>query len=124
MAMANAAGLMKAPKRARGCNVQWSESLTQECEYVSAGCRRIPLLEYLQRHHWTGHRARSEFVGLCPLHEETHPSFYVNPRKNLFYCPVFGVYHGNTITFQVQGADGKTSDRDVIRLFLHIHFLP
>jgi len=50
--------------------------------------QRIPLLEYLQRHHWTGHRAgaRSEFVGLCPLHEETHPSFYVNPRKNLFYC--------------------------------------
>src|SRR6202165_1707506 len=50
--------------------------------------QRIPLLEYLQRHHWTGPRAgaRSEFVGLCPLHEETHPSFYVNPRKNLFYC--------------------------------------
>src|ERR1700693_6271609 len=50
--------------------------------------QRIPLLEYLQRHHWTGRRARarSEFVGLCLLHEETHPSFYVNPRKNLFYC--------------------------------------
>lgn len=50
--------------------------------------QRIPLLEYLQRHQWIGHRAgsRSEFVGLCPLHEETHPSFYVNPRKNLFYC--------------------------------------
>lgn len=28
----------------------------------------------------------SEFVGLCPLHEETQPSFYVNARKNLFYC--------------------------------------
>src|SRR5207253_3020775 len=26
------------------------------------------------------------FVGLCPLHRETHPSFYVNSRKNLFYC--------------------------------------
>lgn len=50
--------------------------------------QRIPLLDFLQRHYWTGHRvgARSEFVGLCPLHEETHPSFYVNPRKNLFYC--------------------------------------
>ena len=50
--------------------------------------QRIPLLDYLQRHHWTGHHAgaRSEFVGLCPLHEETHPSFYVNPRKNLFFC--------------------------------------
>ena len=50
--------------------------------------QRIPLLDFLQRHHWTGHHAgaRSEFVGLCPLHEETHPSFYVNARKNLFYC--------------------------------------
>ena len=37
--------------------------------------QRLPLLEYLQRHHWTGHQvsARSEFVGLCPLHEETQP---------------------------------------------------
>ncbi len=50
--------------------------------------QRIPLLEYLQRRHWTGCRiaAREEFVGLCPLHSETHPSFYVNSRKNLFYC--------------------------------------
>jgi CHC2 zinc finger len=50
--------------------------------------QRIPLLTYLQRHHWSGRlaAARSEFVGLCPLHEDTRPSFYVNPRKNLFYC--------------------------------------
>ena len=50
--------------------------------------QRIPLLTYLQRHHWSGRPAavRSEFVGLCPLHEDTRPSFYVNPHKNLFYC--------------------------------------
>ena len=49
--------------------------------------RRLPLLEYLRQHNWTGHSAsRSEFVGLCPLHEETQPSFYVNTRKNVFYC--------------------------------------
>jgi DNA primase len=48
----------------------------------------IPLLEYLQRHNWSGRpsAARSEFVGLCPLHADSRPSFYVNPRKNLFYC--------------------------------------
>jgi DNA primase len=49
--------------------------------------RRLPLLDYLRQHNWTGHPAsRSEFVGLCPLHEETRPSFYVNTRKDVFYC--------------------------------------
>jgi DNA primase len=49
--------------------------------------RRTPLLDYLRQHNWTGHPAsRSEFVGLCPLHEESRPSFYVNTRKEVFYC--------------------------------------
>ena len=50
--------------------------------------QRIPLLEYLQQRNWRARRvgAQAEFVGLCPLHRETHPSFYVNARKNLFYC--------------------------------------
>jgi DNA primase len=49
---------------------------------------RLPLLDYLQQHNWTARPAArgSEFVGLCPLHLETRPSFYVNARKNLFYC--------------------------------------
>ena len=42
----------------------------------------------MQQHHWTSCRTgpRQEWVGLCPLHPETRPSFYVNARKNLFYC--------------------------------------
>jgi len=49
---------------------------------------QIPLLDYLQRRNWNGRRigSREEFVGLCPLHDDTRASFYVNSRKNLFYC--------------------------------------
>ena len=50
--------------------------------------QRIPRLEYWQRHNWTAHRAgpRQELVGLCPLHRDARPSFYVNAGKNPFYC--------------------------------------
>ena len=50
--------------------------------------QRLSLLDYLHQQNWTGRPtgAGHELVGLCPLHQETHPSFYVNPSKNLFYC--------------------------------------
>jgi len=51
--------------------------------------QRWPLLDYLRQQKWTAqptHPSSSEFVGLCPLHQETQPSFYVNADKNLFYC--------------------------------------
>ena len=49
--------------------------------------RRTPLLDYLRQHKWAGRPAgRFEYVGLCPLHKEIQPSFYVNTRKNVFYC--------------------------------------
>jgi DNA primase len=49
--------------------------------------RRMPLLDYLRQHNWAGRPAgRWEFVGLCPLHKESQPSFYVNTSKNVFYC--------------------------------------
>lgn len=50
--------------------------------------QQLPLLDYLRRRQWRARRAgqQPEFVGLCPFHRETKPSFYVNARKNLFYC--------------------------------------
>jgi DNA primase len=50
--------------------------------------QRLPLLDYLRQQSWTSRPIAfgPEFVGLCPLHPETRPSFYVNARKNLFYC--------------------------------------
>jgi DNA primase len=50
--------------------------------------QRLPLLDYLRQLNWVARPAGhgSEFVGRCPLHPETRPSFYGNARKNLFYC--------------------------------------
>ena len=58
------------------------------CQDLQSLKQRIPLLDYLRRHNWTARPigAHQEFVGLCPLHPETHPSFYVNAAKNVFYC--------------------------------------
>ena len=55
--------------------------------------RRIPLLDYLQSQHWKPCRRTSagQVGGLCPLHTETRPSFWIHPTKNLFYCHGCGV---------------------------------
>lgn len=49
---------------------------------------RISLLDFLQQHGWkpVRDRGRDEVSGLCPLHRDSRPSFYVNRRKQLFYC--------------------------------------
>lgn len=48
----------------------------------------ISLLDYLQGHGWKILRdnGREEVAGLCPLHRDSRPSFYVNRRKQVFYC--------------------------------------
>jgi DNA primase len=50
--------------------------------------RRFPLLPYLQNQGWkpTAYSEADEVYGRCPLHPDSRPSFYVNRRKNVFYC--------------------------------------
>jgi len=50
--------------------------------------QRPTLLEYLEQHGWKHWRraGADEIAGLCPLHRETKPSFFVNRRKGVFYC--------------------------------------
>lgn len=45
-----------------------------------------------------------EWVGLCPLHSERHPSFYVHPEKKVFYC--FGCGVGGDLFDFVMRAEG------------------
>jgi len=48
----------------------------------------ISLLDYLEQRGWKKLRDNGgdEVLGLCPLHLESIPSFYVNRRKQAFYC--------------------------------------
>ena len=50
--------------------------------------QRLPLLDYLRQQHWTARPSVTapSSSDSVPLHPETRPSFYVNARKNLFYC--------------------------------------
>jgi DNA primase len=50
--------------------------------------RMIPLFTYLTQQGWkpTAYSESDEVCGLCPLHRDRRPSFYVNRRKDVFYC--------------------------------------
>src|ERR1700687_1444393 len=71
--------------------VSYARLQRQNCvvgEDVEKLKQRLSLLDYLRQQNWVARPGAhgAEFVGLCPLHPETRPSFYVNARKNLFYC--------------------------------------
>lgn len=40
-------------------------------------------------------RAGRQFIGLCPLHSERHPSFYVHPERQVWFC--FGCQCGGDV---------------------------
>ena len=40
-------------------------------------------------------KAGANWVGRCPFHKETKPSFSVNPAKEIFYC--FGCQKGGSV---------------------------
>jgi DNA primase len=49
-------------------------------------------------------RAGHQLVGRCPLHPDRHPSFYVHPVRQVFYC--FGCQHGGDLFTFVQTLRG------------------
>lgn len=59
-------------------------------------------------------RAGTNYVGLCPFHQEKSPSFNVNPARNTYHCFGCGV-GGNAFRF-VQEHDGLTFVEAVKRL--------
>lgn len=51
-------------------------------------------------------RTGNEYKGLCPLHEERSPSFYVNDEKALYHC--FGCGRGGDVIDLVRRIGGGT----------------
>jgi DNA primase len=78
--------------------------------------RQIPLLDYLGRRGWKPirDRGKEEVAGVCPLHRETQPSFYVNRRKQLFYC--HGCGRGGDVIRLVELLDGVSFTEALTRL--------
>lgn len=74
------------------------------------------LLEYLEQHGWKRERSRGgdEVAGLCPLHRETRPSFYVNRRKNVFYC--HGCGRGGDLIRLMELLEGLSFAQALLRL--------
>jgi DNA primase len=73
---------------------------------------RISLLEFLIQRGWKPLRdsGGEEVAGLCPLHRERRPSFYVNRRKQVFFCHGCGRGGGlrRLIGFLADGPEYRT----------------
>jgi hypothetical protein len=63
-----------------------------------------------------------ELVGLCPFHNDRHPSLFVNDAKGVFLCRSCGM-GGNAITFLMK-LDGITYSNACRTLGIKIHRHP
>lgn len=54
-------------------------------------------------------RRGREYYGRCPLHEDTDPSFSVDPKKGVFYC--HGCEKGGDIIEYFRQRDGLSFKR-------------
>ncbi len=68
--------------------------------------RAINLVEFLEHKGILLKKQGKNFVGLCPLHKDTKPSFTDDPEKNLWHC--FGCDKGGDVFTFLQELEGLT----------------
>ena len=74
--------------------------------------------------HLSLQRKGKEFIGLCPFHQDSNPSFYVNPEKQIFKCFACGV--GGDVFKFIQLRENITFSESLERLAqragIELHF--
>ncbi len=70
-------------------------------------------------------KGRGIFYGLCPFHDDHHPSFQVDPRKQLFHCWPCNL-HGDAFQFVKlrDRCDFPTAVKTVASICNLSHLLP
>lgn len=60
----------------------------------------------------------SNWVGLCPFHDEKSPSFNVNPKRQIYHC--FGCHKGGDVFKFMQECHGLSFEEAVQTLVVRV----
>jgi putative DNA primase/helicase len=79
-----------------------------------------PTCEQIARKLWGSplKTERSELYWLCPRHEDQHPSFKINPEKDVWFCGPCGLQGGNWWTLAAFVSGFAPDDRKNIAIWL------
>ncbi|NET68375.1 MAG: DNA primase [Moorea sp. SIO1G6] len=87
---------------------------------IAAIKEKASILEVIEEHVTLRQRGKN-YVGLCPFHDETTPSFTVNPAKQLYHCFGCGAA-GDAIKFLTEHC--KESFTDVVTSLADRYHVP
>jgi DNA primase len=72
---------------------------------------RAPIEQIIKRYIPSLKKRGNNFVGLCPFHKDSNPSFTVSPEKRIFHC--FGCHEGGNIFTFISRVEGLTFPESV-----------
>lgn len=66
-------------------NMKLTDSLSSRYPDAATVKARVDLVDFVSRF-TRMRRSGRQWSGLCPLHKERHPSFFVHPERQIFFC--------------------------------------